>query len=130
MGRSLVPLAITDEELAELRGWSRRPKTAQAMALRARIILLAAEEWSNQEIADELGVHRGTVGRWRKRFVEDGLDGLVDTPRPGAPRKITDEDIERVIAKTLEEAPRSATHWSTRSKSSANATDGIERQSS
>ncbi len=115
MGRPLAPFAITDEGRAELRGWARRPKTAQAMALRARIILLCAEEWGNQEIADELGVHRGTVSRWRKRFIESGLDGLVDTPRPGAPRKITDEEIERVIAKTLEETPRNATHWSTRS---------------
>lgn len=115
MARPLAPLLITDEERSELRGWARRPKTAQAIAMRARIILLCAEEQSNQDVADDLGVNRVTVGKWRKRFLESGLDGLVDAPRPGAPRTITDEDVERVIAKTLEETPKNATHWSTRS---------------
>lgn len=115
MARLLAPLLITDEERSELRGWARRPTTAQAMAMRARIILLCAEEQSNQDVADDLGVNRITVGKWRKRFLESGLDGLVDAPRPGAPRTITDEDVERVIAKTLEETPKNATHWSTRS---------------
>ena len=85
----------------------------------ARIILLCAEEQSNQDVADDLGVNRVTVGKWRKRFLESGLDGLVDAPRPGAPRTITDEDVERVIAKTLEETPKNATHWSTRSMADA-----------
>ncbi len=115
MARPLAPLLITDEERSELRGWARRPKTAQAIAMRARIILLCAQEQSNQDVADDLGVNRVTVGKWRKRFLESGLDGLVDAPRPGAPRTIMDEDIERVIAKTLEETPKNATHWSTRS---------------
>ena len=119
MARTLAPLLITDEERSELRGWARRPKTAQAIAMRARIILLCAEEQSNQDVADDLGVNRVTVGKWRKRFLESGLDGLVDAPRPGAPRTITDEDVERVIAKTLEETPKNATHWSTRSMADA-----------
>jgi transposase len=119
MGRPLAPLTISDHVRSELRGWARRPKTAQAMALRARIILLCADDWSNQDVADELGVNRVTVGKWRRRFIEMGLDGLVDTPRPGTPRKITDEDVERVIAKTLEETPKNATHWSTRSMAEA-----------
>lgn len=119
MARPLAPLLITDEERSELRGWARRPKTAQAIAMRARIILLCAEEQSNQDVADDLGVNRVTVGKWRKRFLESGLDGLVDAPRPGAPRTITDEDVERVIAKTLEETPKNATHWSTRSMADA-----------
>lgn len=119
MARTLAPLSITDEERAELRGWVRRPTTAQAMAIRARIILRCDEGWSNQDVADELGLNRVTVGKWRKRFLESGLDGLVDAPRPGAPRKITDEDVERVIAKTLEETPKHATHWSTRSMAEA-----------
>lgn len=119
MARPLAPLTITDEERAELRGWARRPKTAQALALRARIVLLCAEGWSNQDVAEELGVNRVTVGKWRRRFIEMGLDGLLDTPRPGAPRAITDEDIERVIAKTLEETPKNATQWSTRSMAAA-----------
>lgn len=115
MSRPLTPLTLTDAERAELRGWARRPKTAQAHALRARIILECAEGWSNGDVAEELGVNRATVGKWRRRFIQMGLDGLVDTPRPGAPRTIRDEDIERVIAKTLEETPANATHWATRS---------------
>lgn len=80
MARTLAPLSITDEELAELRGWVRRPTTAQAMAMRACIILLCDEGGSNQDVADELGLNRVTVGKWRKRFLEPGLDGLVDAP--------------------------------------------------
>lgn len=119
MSRPLTPLRMTDEQRAELRGWARRPKTAQAMALRARIILLCAEERSNQDVAEELSVHQVTVGKWRQRFISMGLDGLLDTPRPGTPRKITDEDVERVLAKTLEEMPKNATHWSTRAMADA-----------
>lgn len=119
MGRPLAPLTLTEEERSELRGWARRPTTAQAMALRARIIMECAEGWSNGEVAEELGVTRATVGKWRRRFLEMGLDGLVDAPRPGAPRTITDEGVERVIAKTLEETPANATHWATRSMAEA-----------
>jgi len=119
MARTLAPLSITDDQRSELRGWARRPKTAQAMAMRARIILLCAQGRSIQDVADDLAINRGTVGKWRTRFLQSGLDGLVDAPRPGAPRKITDEDVERVIAKTLEETPKNATHWSTRSMASA-----------
>ena len=119
MGRPLAPLTLTEEERSELRGWARRPTTAQAMALRARIIIECAEGWSNGEVAEELGVTRATVGKWRRRFLEMGLDGLVDAPRPGTPRTITDEGIERVIAKTLEEMPANATHWATRSMAEA-----------
>ena len=119
MGRPLAPLTITEDERSELRGRARRPTTAQAMSLRARIVLLRTEEWSNQDVAEELGVSGATVGKWRQRFVSMGLDGLVDTPRPGAPREITDEDLEGVIAKTLEEMPKNATHWSTRSMAEA-----------
>lgn len=119
MGRPLAPLTLTEEERSELRGWARRPTTAQAMALRARIIIECAEGWSNGEVAEELGVTRATVGKWRRHFLEMGLDGLVDAPRPGAPRTITDEGVERVIAKTLEETPANATHWATRSMAEA-----------
>jgi transposase len=119
MARPLVPLTLTDDERAELRGWARRPTTAQSHARRARIILNCAQGLSNDEVAEELGINRATVGKWRKRFIEAGLDGLLDAPRPGAPRSITDEDVERVIAKALEEAPKSATHWSTRTMSQA-----------
>ena len=119
MGRPLTPLTLTDDERVELRGWARRPSTAQAHALRARIVLRCAEGASNQDIAGQLGVSRGTVGKWRRRFLEMGLDGLVDAPRPGAPRTIGDEDVERVIAITLECRPPNATHWSTRSMADA-----------
>lgn len=119
MAYQLEPLTITDEEGSELRGWARRPKTAQGMAMRARIVLAAADGWTNTDIAEDLGVSRPTVGKWRRRFVEMGLDGLVDTPRPGAPRQVGDEEVERVIARTLEETPPNATHWSTRSMADA-----------
>jgi transposase len=119
MGRSLTELTLTDDERSELRGWARRPSTAQAHALRARIILACAEGANNSEIAEELGVTRQTVGTWRRRFVERRLDGLVDAPRSGAPRTITDEDVERVIATALEQTPKGATHWSTRSMARA-----------
>ncbi len=115
----LDPLELTDEQRSELRGWARRPRTAQAMALRARIVLAAADGWTNTEIAEELSVNRVTVGKWRRRFAEMGLDGLVDAPRPGAPRRISDEDVELVIAMTLENTPSNATHWSTRSMADA-----------
>ena len=119
MARPLLPLTVTDEERSELRGWAWRPKTAQAHALRARVILLCDEGLSNTEIAEELSINHATVGKWRRRFIEKRLDGLVDAPRPGTPRTITDEGIERVIAKTLEETPKNATHWSTRSMAEA-----------
>ena len=86
MAYLLEPLTITDEDRFELLGWTRRPKTAQGMAMRARIVLAAADGKTNTDIAEDLGVSRPTVGKWRRRFAEMGLDGLVDTPRPGAPR--------------------------------------------
>ncbi len=119
MGRPLVELTLTDDERSELRGWARRPTTAQAHALRASIVLACSDGRSNGEIANELGVTRQTVGKWRQRFLENRLDGLADAPRPGTPRTITDEDIERVIAKALEQRPKDATHWSTRSMAEA-----------
>ena len=90
-----------------------RPRTA--LAMRSRIVLACADGESNTEVAARLGVHRNTVGKWRRRFVEFRLDGLLDEPRPGQPRKITDAQVEEVITKTLESAPKDATHWSTRS---------------
>jgi transposase len=119
MGRSATVLTLTDEERSELRGWARRPSTAQSHALRARIILACAEGANNGEVAEDLGVTRQTVGVWRRRFVERRLDGLVDAPRPGAPRTILDEDVERVMATSLEQTPRDATHWTTRSMAEA-----------
>ena len=115
LGRPLAPLSLDPEERQVLERWTRRRKTAQALALRARIILLADEGSSNGEVAEALGITRATVGKWRSRFLDQRLDGLLDEPRPGAPRTITDEDVERVVTLTLEQTPKDATHWSTRS---------------
>ena len=114
-GTPLAELVVSDDEREILERWARRPSTAQALALRCRIVLACAEGLSNVEVADRLGVNRMTVGKWRSRFVSDRLDGLHDEPRPGGPRSIGDDDVERVIVKTLEETPPDATHWSTRS---------------
>jgi transposase len=118
-GRKLTPVQLTKEEREMLQGWARRRKTAQGLATRARIILLAAKGGSNIAVAEHLHVSRLTVGKWRSRFLERGLDGLLDEPRPGAPRKVSDADVERVIAMTLESTPKDATHWSTRSMAEA-----------
>ena len=94
--------------------WSKRPKAPHSIAQRARIVLLAADGLSNNEVADKVGCNQATVVKWRKRFIERGLDGLPDDPRPGAPRSISDDDVEAVIVRTLEDKPTDATHWSTR----------------
>ena len=97
-----------------LERWSRRPKSPHSIAQRARIVLLAADDLSNKDVAAKVGVNPATVLKWRKRFLESRLDGLIDEPRPGAPRKIGDADVEAVVVRTLEETPSDATHWSTR----------------
>jgi transposase len=111
-GRPIADLTLSEEERETLARWARRPKSSQQLALRARIVLACAEGATNTEVAAQLKVARPTVGKWRSRFVVDRLDGLVDEPRPGAPRKITDEQVERVVVDTLESTPRDATHWS------------------
>jgi transposase len=111
----MAPLTLTSEERDTLERWARRRTTAQAVALRARIVLASAAGKTNTSIARETRVKKQTVGKWRARFLAKRLDGLLDDPRPGAPRKITDADVERVVTLTLESAPREATHWSTRS---------------
>jgi transposase len=118
-GRPLPPLQVSDSDRAILERWLRRPKTAQALAKRAQIVLGCAEGQSNGAVAEQLGLTRQTVGKWRSRFLRAGVDGLLDEPRPGAPRTITDEDVERVITLTLESTPEDATHWSTRSMARA-----------
>ena len=110
-----VAIELADEERVALQAWTRRRTSAAALSQRARIVLGCAAGQSNTEVARRLGVHRNTVALWRGRFVEFRLDGLLDEARPGQPRKITDAKVEEVITKTLESAPRDATHWSTRS---------------
>lgn len=118
-GRPKEPLVVSDEQRSELERLARRRKTAQSLALRARIVLTCAQGGTNQAVAKELGITGATVGKWRQRFVAGGVDGLLDEPRPGAPRTISDEDVERVVTMTLESTPRAATHWSTRSMAKA-----------
>ena len=113
-GRPMPMLTLATEERDTLERWVRRPKTAQALALRARIVLACASGQQNGAVADRERVTRQTVGRWRARFVTKRLDGLLDEPRPGAPRRISDADVERVLTRTLESTPSDATHWSTR----------------
>jgi transposase len=118
-GRPLPVLELSPDEREELQRLARRPKTAQALALRARIVLACAEGRSNSEVARMQGVTRPTVGKWRRRFVERGVAGLLDEPRPGPSRTVSDADVERVVVMTLESQPEDATHWSTRSMAKA-----------
>ena len=114
-GRPVPELVLTANERTTLETWTKRRTTAQALAQRARIVLACATGATNSAVATRERVTRPTVGRWRQRFVERRCDGLLDEPRPGAPRTISDEAVDRVVTLTLESAPRDATHWSTRS---------------
>src|SRR6266852_3115705 len=117
--RQLSALVLSDAERTELKSLAARRNTAQALALRARIVLGCAEGTQNKDVAARLQVDRATVGKWRRRFVERRIDGLRDEPRSGAPRTIEDERIEAVIVQTLESMPPDATHWSSRGMSKA-----------
>jgi transposase len=114
-GPKAVALELSEAERAELQRLLRRRGVGQALAQRARVVLACAEPGAtNLGVAKRLGISRPTVAMWRKRFAEHRVEGLVDAPRPGAPRTIGDEAVERLVALTLEEAPGNATHWSTR----------------
>lgn len=113
-GRRMAALVLSDEERAELISLAGRRSTAQALALRARIVLRCASGAENQKVAAELRINKTTVGKWRRRFVELRMDGLRDEPRSGAPRTVDDARIEAVIVRTLESLPPDATHWSSR----------------
>jgi transposase len=119
IGRPVARVTITAEQLVELEAWSRRRKTAQALAMRARIVLLAAEGCDNKSIARQLSTTAPTVGKWRRRFLSAGCDGLLDEPRPGTSRKLSDRQVELVLTRTLESQPEAATHWSTRDMAKA-----------
>jgi transposase len=115
IGRPKAELTLTSEERSELQGLIRRRSAPQAMALRAQIVLRCAQGRTNAQVAEALGISMPTVGKWRKRFVENRLAGLHDEPRPGGPRSISDEAVAEVVTLTLETKPKNATHWSTRS---------------
>lgn len=108
-------MKLSDDERAQLVSWSRRSTSANALAVRSRIVLAAADGLNNTAIADKLDIHVSSARKWRTRFVVDRLEGLLDEPRPGRPRTVLDEQVEAVITLTLESPPRGATHWSTRS---------------
>jgi len=111
-GRPKAELILAKDEQETLERWARRPKSSQRLALRSRIVLECASGSDNGAVAAKLGVSAPTVGKWRGRFVERRLGGLVDEQRPGAPRTITDEQVEEVVTQTLEQTPADATHWS------------------
>jgi transposase len=115
LGRPIPELILSADEQETLERWARRPTSAQALALRARVILACAAGKTNTQVSAEMRLSKPAVGKWRSRFVTRRLDGLLDEARPGAPRKISDADVERVLALTLEKHPADATHWSTRS---------------
>lgn len=113
-GRQPKPIIITSEQKQELERLARRSRVNRGLAFRARIILLSVENIPGLQICKQLRCTNPTVCRWRKRFLEGGVKALYDEPKPGAPRKISDDKIEQVVVKTLEERPEGATHWSTR----------------
>lgn len=126
-GRPTVEITLTGTERRQLESWARRHSSAQTLAMRCKIILACAEPapLSRQQIADRVGCNPATVTKWRRRFAEHRLDGLIDEPRPGAVRTISDDTVEAVVIDTLESAPADATHWSTRSMAQRH---GISRQ--
>lgn len=115
MGRPKAEIVLNAREREQLEAWTRRRKTAQALALRSRIVLECATGIDSKIVAQRLSVSQQTVSKWRNRFAANRLDGLLDAPRSGAPRTIDDARVDAVIAKTLEAIPKNATHWSTRS---------------
>src|SRR5918997_3363707 len=114
-GPAAPQVELTDDERVQLTAWTRRAKSANALAMRARIVLAAADGLGNTAVAAKVGVEVGTARKWRARFLAQRLEGLLDEPRPGRPRTVTDEQVEAVITRTLETTPADATHWSTRS---------------
>jgi transposase len=121
----MAELTVSAEDRATLERWTRRRKTAHGLATRAEIVLRCSSGCSNSQVARELRLTNATVGKWRSRFAAEGVAGLLDEPRSGAPRRITDDDVEAVVVRTLESTPRDATHWSVRSMAAAT---GMTRQ--
>jgi transposase len=111
-GRPKAVLTFTEEERATLERWARRATSAQALALRSKIVLACADGQDNKQVAAVLGCHQATAGKWRARFIQRRLDGVRDEDRPGRPPSVTDEQAEAVAVATLEETPKDAAHWS------------------
>lgn len=129
MARSAPTILLTTDRRKALVTLASRRTTAQGLATRARIVLACTGGARNKQVAKDLGVDQATVGKWRRRFAENGIDGLHDEPRPGTPRKIADDKVEAVIVRTLESTPRNATHWSSRqmAKASGISTSSVQR---
>jgi transposase len=113
-GRPKQALRLSEEEHQQLRSLAQRARSLPAVARRARVVLACGEGLDNRAVAKKLRCSLGMVGKWRARFLKERLEGLYDEQRPGAPRKISDEQIEQVVIQTLESTPRGQTHWSTR----------------
>ena len=113
-GRPKQALVLTEEERARLESMAHRARSQPLLARRARVVLACGEGLDNQAVARKLRCSLGMVGKWRARFLKQRLEGLYDEPRPGAPRKVSDEQVERVVIQTLESTPQGQTHWSTR----------------
>src|ERR1700680_4555361 len=113
-GRPKQPLTITEEERERLQSLAHRARSQPVLARRARVVLACAQGLANKSVAKRLRCSLGMVGKWRSRFLRARLEGLYDEPRPGAPRKVSDDQVEKVVIQTLESTPRGQTHWSTR----------------
>jgi transposase len=118
-GRPTAPLVLSSDERDYLERQVRRRRVARSMSERCRIILRCGDGLPSKVVAAELGVHEHTVGKWRRRFLKDRIEGLLDEARPGRPRTIDDDQVAAVIERTLRSTPADATHWSIRSMAGA-----------
>src|SRR5438309_2746090 len=118
-GRPRKPLILSEEERERLQSVAHRARSQSLLARRARVVLASADGLDNKSVARKLRISLGMVGKWRSRFLESRLEGLYEEPRPGAPRKVSDSQVEEVIIQTLESTPRGETHWSVRGMAQA-----------
>ena len=119
VGRLADVVVLTDDERRFLESQVRRHRAPRSLSDRCRMILLCAEGLESKQVAHRIGVHEHTVGKWRRRFVQDRIEGLTDAYRPGRPRTVSDDQVAAVIERTLHSKPKDATHWSIRSMASA-----------